>query len=60
MPAYDAILSEAVVIARPRCPKCGTRMWLTRIAPTEKLDEDRRSYECPGCAHEISEDIKYR
>ena len=46
-------------IARPDCPKCGTRMWLDRIEPDEP-DHDLRTYECPECDHTIMEVVKYK
>jgi ribosomal protein S27AE len=60
MQQANTALSETVVIARPRCPKCGARMWLTRIFPTDKVDYERRIYECPQCEHEVSEEVLFR
>jgi hypothetical protein len=34
------------VIARPACPRCGTRMLLIRIFP-DRPGYDQRIYECP-------------
>jgi predicted RNA-binding Zn-ribbon protein involved in translation (DUF1610 family) len=34
-------------------------MLLSRIEP-DKLDHDKRSFECPKCGNEISEIVKYR
>jgi hypothetical protein len=46
--------SQAVALARPACPQCGSLMWLARISP-EGPDHDRRTFECPACA--ISETV---
>jgi DNA-directed RNA polymerase subunit RPC12/RpoP len=41
------------------CPKCGTKMLLTRIEP-DKADHDKRTFECPKCQHVETVIIKYR
>jgi len=46
-------------LARPQCPKCGTRMWMTRIEP-DTLDHEQRIFECPRCDHSLTETAKYR
>jgi hypothetical protein len=46
-------------IARPICPTCGTRMSLVRIFP-DSPGYDQRTYECPRCAHEIAEIVKFQ
>ena len=38
-------------IERPLCVKCATQMMLCRIQP-ETGDFDKRTFECPSCAHE--------
>jgi len=49
----------AAPIARPNCPRCGTRMMLGRIRPAHgKPDHDERTFECPNCGNEISEVVK--
>src|SRR5277367_295129 len=49
----------ANLIERPPCIKCGTQMLLTRIEP-DKPDHDRRTFECPECAHAESIVVKYQ
>ena len=39
---------------RPVCSKCRTPMWLIRIEP-EKPSCARRTFECPGCHHQMTE-----
>jgi predicted nucleic-acid-binding Zn-ribbon protein len=48
-----------LVLDLPICPKCGTRMWLSRIEPDEP-GCDKRTFECPKCENEVSETFKYR
>ena len=48
--------SASAVLARPSCPRCGTRMSLVRIFP-DKPGYDQRTYECPRCQHEETEVI---
>ena len=50
---------SAKLIERPPCIKCGTQMLLARIEP-DKPDHDRRTFECPECAHAESIVVKYR
>ena len=38
-------------LAQRRCPKCGLPMLLSRIEPTDKIDYDQQTYECPTCAY---------
>jgi len=45
-------------ITRPRCPKCGTTMVLTRIVPHAPGD-DLRTFECPTCEHVENEVVKF-
>jgi hypothetical protein len=55
-----------VVIVRPDCPTCGTRMSLVRIFPDKPgYDQrtygyDQRTYECPRCEHEITETVRFQ
>jgi DNA-directed RNA polymerase subunit RPC12/RpoP len=42
----------------PVCPKCGTSMWLIHIE--DDLGRNRRAYECPGCGHKTTINIKHR
>lgn len=45
-------------MARPSCPKCGTRTMLVRIFP-DRPGYDVRTYECPRCEHEVVEVVQY-
>jgi transposase-like protein len=55
---FDSIHSR-LESSRPRCPNCGTPMWLARIEPDEP-NHDRRTYECPECDRSITEVVKYK
>jgi hypothetical protein len=48
-----------VVVARPKCTTCGTRMSLVRIFP-DKPGYDQRTYECPRCEREVTEIVRFR
>jgi hypothetical protein len=48
-----------VEIAHPTCERCGTPMWLTRIEP-DKVDHDKRTFECKACSHLVVEIVKYK
>jgi transposase-like protein len=48
-----------VVIVRPNCPACGTRMSLVRIFP-DKPGYDQRTFECPRCQYEITEIVQFQ
>ncbi len=37
--------ADPQLYAKPKCPTCGTEMWLTRIEPDEP-GFDLRSFEC--------------
>jgi len=54
-----AHVTRKLEIAAPKCPKCGTHMWLARIEP-DAPDYDRRTYECPECDHSVTEIVKYK
>jgi DNA-directed RNA polymerase subunit RPC12/RpoP len=43
---------------RPACPLCGSRTLLVRIFP-DKPGYDQHTYECPRCAHEITEIVQF-
>jgi hypothetical protein len=45
-------------IERPKCPKCGTPMWLARIEP-DKPHHDKRTYECSACDNVVTEIVKF-
>jgi len=47
------------VIACPSCPRCGSRMRLILICPTD-LGRDERTYECPRCDYEVVEDFQFK
>jgi hypothetical protein len=51
--------STRLVLSQPVCPKCGGRMWLSRIEPDEP-NHDKRTFECPQCENVVSEVVKYR
>jgi transposase len=50
--------ASRVVILRPNCSRCGTRMSLARIFP-DKPGYDQRTYECPHCEHEVTEIVRF-
>jgi tRNA(Ile2) C34 agmatinyltransferase TiaS len=48
-----------LVLDLPICPRCGARMWLSRIEP-EEPGRDKRTFECPQCNNLVSQIAKYR
>jgi hypothetical protein len=52
-------VSTPKTIATPNCPKCGSNMWLARIE-RDKLDHDRRTFECPDCQHVEVQVFKFK
>lgn len=46
-------------IPTPKCPKCGSQMWMARIEP-DLPDHDKRTFECPQCDHSLTEIVKYK
>ena len=48
-----------MVLACPRCPKCGTRMLLVRIYP-DRPGSEQRIYECTHCDYEFGEVVRLR
>jgi hypothetical protein len=48
-----------LVLDLPICPRCGARMWLSRIEPDEP-GRDKRTFECPQCNNLVSQIVKYR
>ncbi len=60
MTGFQPATTYSDSIVRPPCPKCGNKMLLSLIAPTDKPDHDKRTFECPGCRHEESIVVKYR
>jgi predicted RNA-binding Zn-ribbon protein involved in translation (DUF1610 family) len=57
MPLSDVFDPRKPTPERP-CPKCGAQMRLAWIEP-DKPDYDRRTFECPKCAHEEIVVVKY-
>lgn len=53
------ISSETELYAKPKCPACGTEMWLTRIEPDEPGFE-RRLFECSSCGAITEQSHKVR
>jgi endogenous inhibitor of DNA gyrase (YacG/DUF329 family) len=47
---FDPTQPPRRLYKRP-CPKCGLPMLLSRIEPTDKIDYDQQTYECPTCAY---------
>ena len=47
----------SLLMARPQCPKCGTRTMLVRIFP-DRPGYDVRTYECPRCEHDVIEVVQ--
>lgn len=43
-----------------RCPSCGLPMSLCAVEPSEKPDNDQRTFECPSCAYAETATIKFR
>jgi transposase-like protein len=54
-----AFASRAVVLASPKCPRCGTRMVLIRLY-LDRPGYDQHIYECTGCEYEVTEVIKFK
>jgi transposase-like protein len=46
-----------LVLDLPICPRCGARMWLSRIEPYEP-GRDKRTFECPQCNNLVSQTLK--
>jgi hypothetical protein len=46
-------------IDRPKCPECGTLMWLARIEPYDSTHE-KRLFECPACNIAVEAINKFR
>ena len=44
---------------RPKCPQCGTQMWIARIEPYDAA-HDTRTYECPACNACVTQTVKFR
>ena len=52
------VTPSSLLIGRPKCPKCGIQMALTRIEP-DKPDYDRRTFDCPSCDHVENVVVRY-
>jgi hypothetical protein len=50
------ILPQQRIIGRPFCELCKSQMWLACIEP----DDDKRTFECPGCPNVTVRIVKYR
>ena len=48
-----------LLIAAPRCPKCGTQTMLACVS-LERPGYDQYFYECPKCGHEVTEVAQFR
>jgi hypothetical protein len=59
MPQIRTFYSEQPFMDQPRCPMCGSRMWLDHIEPDEP-DHDKRTFECPRCQHVESVIVNFR
>jgi hypothetical protein len=42
---------QSITIPMPPCPRCGGRMWLTRIEP-DKPGYEQRVFSCTLCQHD--------
>lgn len=59
MTIYKPATPYSDSIKRPDCPRCGTRMMLSRIAPVkDEPDQVKHTFECAKCGNEISEVAK--
>ena len=45
--------------ARPTCERCGARMVLARIEPSDEPDHELQTYECV-CGHAETVKIRYK
>lgn len=60
MTLYKPATPYSDSIVRPDCPRCGTRMMLSRITPVrDKPDHDKHMFECAKCGNEISEVVRF-
>jgi transposase-like protein len=50
MPIPRRVTPKTPPIGQRRCPVCGLPLFLMRINPTDKADEDER-FECTDCAY---------
>jgi len=59
MTLYKPRTPYSDAIKRPDCPRCGTRMMLSRITPVrDKPDHVSHTFDCPKCGEQISEVAK--
>jgi hypothetical protein len=54
MTLYKPATAYSDAITRPLCPKCGTKMMLSRIEP-DSPGREQHTFECPACDKQISE-----
>ena len=59
MTIYQPVTRYSAEIIRPPCPRCGTRMMLSRIEPDDP-GYDKHSFECSKCGSEHSEIVKFK
>ena len=59
MSQWESFDPARLVLDLRTCPKCGAKMWLTRIEPYAP-GFDKRTFECPTCESVVSETVKYR
>jgi len=48
------------VAERPRCPNCGSNLWLRLVEPGDLPGFDRRTFECTECGDEEIMVFKFR
>ena len=45
---------------RPACPKCGERMWIARIEPSDDPGHDLRTFGCVACGNADVMKVKFK
>jgi hypothetical protein len=43
-----------------RCPKCGVRMFLSCLEPTDQAGQDQLTFECTTCAYTETTTVEFR
>ena len=51
-------LDQAIV--RPSCSRCGCVMRLILVAPADRPDHDRRTFQCQACLKLETVEVKFR
>lgn len=51
-------ISDTPKVEHPRCKECGVPMWLTYLE-SDKLNHDKRTFECKACGASVTEIVKY-